>query len=67
MLPRIRSESPAFDLHHPEIAMLELHENEAERQGDLADAPEVEGREAMLKDRIDGHVDPDSDTEGDAR
>ncbi|HET7174103.1 MAG TPA: cytochrome ubiquinol oxidase subunit I, partial [Nocardioidaceae bacterium] len=23
-LPRIRSDSPAFDLHHPEIAMLEL-------------------------------------------
>jgi len=23
-LPRIRSESPAFDLHHPEIAALEL-------------------------------------------
>lgn len=22
-LPRIRSESPAFDLHHPEIAALE--------------------------------------------
>ncbi len=23
-LPRIRSEAPAFDLHHPEIAALEL-------------------------------------------
>ncbi len=27
-LPRIRSESPAFDLHHPEIAALELHDND---------------------------------------
>jgi cytochrome c oxidase subunit 1 len=27
-LPRIRSESPAFDLHHPEIAALELESEE---------------------------------------
>jgi cytochrome c oxidase subunit I len=27
-LPRIRSESPAFDLHHPEIAALEAEEND---------------------------------------
>ena len=27
-LPRIRSESPAFDLHHPEIAALETLEND---------------------------------------
>ena len=39
-IPRIRSESPAFDLHHPEIAALEIAENEAGR-GDLADAPDV--------------------------
>ncbi|MEU0336145.1 cytochrome ubiquinol oxidase subunit I, partial [Streptomyces sp. NPDC006193] len=26
-LPRIRSESPAFDLHHPEIAALEQLEH----------------------------------------
>ena len=30
-IPRIRSESPAFDLHHPEVAALELAENPAER------------------------------------
>jgi cytochrome c oxidase subunit 1 len=29
-LPRIRSESPAFDLHHPEIAALELGESDPE-------------------------------------
>jgi cytochrome c oxidase subunit 1 len=27
-IPRIRSESPAFDLHHPEIAALELEEQD---------------------------------------
>ena len=26
-LPRIRSESPAFDLHHPEVALLEYDDN----------------------------------------
>ena len=52
-LPRIRSESPAFDLHHPEVALLELDDNDAERDGDLADAPEVEGREEMLRERTD--------------
>ena len=32
-IPRIRSESPAFDLHHPEIAALEYADNDAEREG----------------------------------
>ena len=35
-----------------EIAALELVENDAEREGDLADAPNVEGRAEMLEDRI---------------
>jgi cytochrome c oxidase subunit 1 len=62
-LPRIRSESPAFDLHHPEIALMELHENDAERDsGQVADAPEVHGREELLKERIDG-----DNNEGDLR
>ena len=43
-LPRIRSESPAFDLHHPEVALMELEENErAQRRRAVADAPEVDG------------------------
>ncbi|MGA8850494.1 MAG: cytochrome c oxidase subunit I [Aeromicrobium sp.] len=42
-LPRIRSESPAFDLHHPEIAELELAQNPGEKNP-LADAPDVDGR-----------------------
>jgi len=52
-LPRIRSESPAFDLHHPEVAAMELDHNDAEREGRLADAPAVDGRAEMLDDRID--------------
>ncbi len=40
-MPRIRSESPAFDLHHPEIALLELHEVEGKS---LTDTPELSGR-----------------------
>ena len=32
-IPRIRSESPAFDLHHPEVAAIELEDNEAAARG----------------------------------
>ncbi|WP_375003787.1 cytochrome c oxidase subunit I [Aeromicrobium sp. CTD01-1L150] len=42
-LPRVRSESPAFDLHHPEIAELELIDNPDEGAR-LADAPNVNGK-----------------------
>jgi len=52
-IPRIRSESPAFDLHHPEVAAIELEENEMARDGGPADAPDMEGREEMLRDRTD--------------
>jgi cytochrome c oxidase subunit 1 len=50
-IPRIRSESPAFDLHHPEVAAIELEDNEMARVGGPADAPDMEGREEMLRDR----------------
>ena len=56
-IPRIRSESPAFDLHHPEIAALELEENQDERDNKPADAPDVEGRAEMLRER--GAHDPE--------
>jgi cytochrome c oxidase subunit 1 len=59
-LPRIRSEAPAFDLHHPEIAAIELEQNEAARDGDVADAPDMEGRAEMLGNRSDT-PDPDTD------
>jgi cytochrome c oxidase subunit 1 len=42
-LPRIRSESPAFDLHHPEIAAIELDANPAEATDQPVDAPEARG------------------------
>ena len=40
-IPRIRSESPAFDLHHPEIALLELQEAEGNA---VTDTPDLTGR-----------------------
>ncbi len=50
-LPRIRSESPAFDLHHPEVAELELLQNPEEGPGGgFADAPDVEGRGEAIAD-----------------
>ncbi len=49
-LPRIRSESPAFDLHHPEVAAMELDHNNGEDRP-LADAPEVAGRREMLDEQ----------------
>ncbi|MBC7629966.1 cytochrome c oxidase subunit I [Aeromicrobium sp.] len=52
-LPRIRSESPAFDLHHPEIAALELAHNPGERSI-FADAPDVSGRGEAINDAKDG-------------
>ncbi|MFA6574335.1 MAG: cbb3-type cytochrome c oxidase subunit I, partial [Nocardioides sp.] len=52
-IPRIRSESPAFDLHHPEIAAIELDDNPAARDGGFADAPDMEGREEMIHERTD--------------
>jgi len=48
-LPRIRSESPAFDLHHPEVAELELVQNPEEGKT-AADAPDVEGRSEAIND-----------------
>ncbi|GAA0972066.1 putative cytochrome c oxidase subunit 1 [Nocardioides aquaticus] len=50
-LPRIRSESPAFDLHHPEVVAVELDDNPAARDGNAADAPDMAGREEVINDR----------------
>ena len=60
-IPRIRSESPAFDLHHPEVAAMELEENDAEREGRPADAPDVEGREEMLRRAPSTEADADEE------
>ncbi|MEE1741000.1 cytochrome ubiquinol oxidase subunit I, partial [Streptomyces sp. BE147] len=40
-LPRIRSESPAFDLHHPEISALEQLEHHSEADKALAGGKEA--------------------------
>jgi cytochrome c oxidase subunit 1 len=53
-LPRIRSESPAFDLHHPELAELEIIDNPGETSG-IADAPDVEGRDQAIDDAKGDH------------
>jgi cytochrome c oxidase subunit I len=53
-IPRIRSESPAFDLHHPEVAALEMEDNFAMAHASVADAPDVEGREDHLREQMDG-------------
>jgi cytochrome c oxidase subunit 1 len=59
-IPRIRSESPAFDLHHPEIAAIEMYENPAELDQSPADAPDTAGRAEHLAEQMD-------DKDGDAR
>jgi cytochrome c oxidase subunit I len=57
-IPRIRSESPAFDLHHPEIAALEYEDNSGlESSVKVADAPDMDGREEFLKGRIENQKD----------
>ena len=48
-LPRVRSESPAFDLHHPEIAELELLHNPDE-DSVFADAPNTNGKADVVED-----------------
>ena len=52
-LPRIRSESPAFDLHHPEVALGEYEANKTD-DGQLIDAGEETGRAEELQARITG-------------
>ncbi|WP_370619983.1 cytochrome c oxidase subunit I [Mumia sp. Pv 4-285] len=52
-LPRIRSESPAFDLHHPELSLLEHVDNEGlGDDGKFADAPNLSGHEEALSEQI---------------
>ncbi|MGI8435169.1 MAG: aa3-type cytochrome oxidase subunit I [Nocardioidaceae bacterium] len=54
-LPRIRSESPAFDLHHPEVAMRELdHHSGLGREDEVSDAPDVDGRAEYLEEQVQG-------------
>ena len=52
-LPRIRSESPAFDLHHPEVALGEYEANKTD-DGQLINAGEETGRVEELQARTTG-------------
>jgi cytochrome c oxidase subunit 1 len=54
-LPRIRSDSPAFDLHHPEIGLQEYEQN-APGEGQMIDAPDDQGRLDHLRH---GPTEPD--------
>ncbi|MEU8226639.1 cytochrome c oxidase subunit I [Kribbella sp. NPDC048915] len=49
-LPRIRSESPAFDMHHPDVALSEYGDNLAPRDN-LLDAGEDQGRVGHLEEQ----------------
>ena len=61
-LPRIRSESPAFDMHHPEVAALEMVENYAlGKDGEFADAPEMEGRARHLEKQMGESIESATD------
>jgi cytochrome c oxidase subunit 1 len=53
-IPRIRSESPAFDLHHPEVALSEYNGTDGQLKDTLTDAAEDTGRREELADRVSG-------------
>ena len=57
-LPRIRSESPAFDLHHPEVALSEYGPVEGDEMRETTvDSGEDTGRVEELVDRVRGRSD----------
>ena len=59
-LPRIRSEAPAFDLHHPEVAALEFYDTEGLASADTAtDTPDTKGRAGHLSEQLGGELPPD--------
>ena len=71
-IPRIRSESPAFDLHHPEIAAIEMDDNPAEKSGGPADLPDTDGRAEHLAQQrgqqaTAQHDSAEQNKDGDAR
>nr|WP_241995852.1 cytochrome c oxidase subunit I [Kribbella sp. VKM Ac-2568] len=51
-LPRIRSESPAFDRHHPELALAEYPDSGAPHDN-LLDAGDHEGRVENLEENVE--------------
>ncbi|SER24255.1 cytochrome c oxidase subunit 1, partial [Microlunatus flavus] len=63
-IPRIRSEAPAFDLHHPEVALSEYGDEESLKDT-AVDAAQDDGRrnllEARVEERSDDRVDDQED------
>jgi len=53
-IPRIRSEAPAFDLHHPEVALSEYNDMEGGLNDTLVDAADDTGRRTLLEERVSG-------------
>jgi len=53
-IPRIRSESPAFDMRHPTVAAAGLTHVPVSRDGHLADAPGMPDREDTPRERGSG-------------
>jgi cytochrome c oxidase subunit 1 len=53
-IPRIRSESPAFDLHHPEIALSEGDVHNDNVLESVYGAPEVTHRDDIVEDIAEG-------------
>ncbi|WTK91962.1 cytochrome c oxidase subunit I [Kribbella sp. NBC_01510] len=60
-LPRIRSESPAFDRHHPELALTEYPDNRAPKDN-LLDAGEDQGRVKHLEETAGIEAEGDDET-----
>ncbi len=59
-LPRVRSEAPAFDMHHPEVAALEFYDTDGlNNAGTATDSPETSGRAEQLSEHLDGEPPPD--------
>ncbi|MFD1506058.1 cytochrome c oxidase subunit I [Georgenia yuyongxinii] len=52
-LPRIRSERPAFDLNHPEVAALDVTAPNQDALESALAGPETKGRAAVVRERID--------------
>jgi cytochrome c oxidase subunit 1 len=53
-IPRIRSESPAFDLHYPEIAFAEGNVSNEPVLAEVYGAPDVTHREDIAQDIVEG-------------
>ncbi|KAE8763177.1 aa3-type cytochrome oxidase subunit I [Georgenia thermotolerans] len=52
-LPRIRSERPAFDLHHPEVAALDTTPPNQSVLQSAYGGPEAKGRAAVVRERVE--------------